>query len=198
MITFLNDCKSEPFLKLKKKYNEAINAKQNSIEAISISSYSKLSNEVNSRFVNLKIIDRDNFIFFSNYNSPKSKEFKEHDQITALIFWNSINTQIRIKAKIKKKTAEYNQKYFTERSSKKNALAISSNQSMPVNSYDSVVEKYKKSLKSDNLKLCPDYWGGFSFTPYYFEFWQGHSSRLNKRNVYKKNGDRWNHSLIQP
>ena len=69
---------------------------------------------------------------------------------------------------------------------------------MPVNSYDSVVEKYKKSLKSDNLKLCPDYWGGFSFTPYYFEFWQGHSSRLNKRNVYKKNGDRWNHSLIQP
>tara|TARA_Y100000389_G_C17233688_1_gene399463 strand:+ start:267 stop:464 length:198 start_codon:yes stop_codon:yes gene_type:complete len=64
MITFLNDCKSEPFLKLKKKYNEAINAKQNSIEAISISSYSKLSNEVNSRFVNLKIIDRDNFIFF--------------------------------------------------------------------------------------------------------------------------------------
>ena len=71
MITFLNDCKSEPFLKFKKKYNEAINAKQNSIEAISISSYSKLSNEVNSRFVNLKIIDRDNFIFFSNYSSPK-------------------------------------------------------------------------------------------------------------------------------
>ena len=41
-------------------------------------------------------------LFFFNYSSPKSKDFFEsHNQITALIYWNSINVQIRMKAKIK-------------------------------------------------------------------------------------------------
>ena len=55
-----------------------------------------------------------------------------------------------------------------------------------------------KSLESDNLKVCPEYWGGFSFTPYYFEFWEGHESRLNKRNVYEIGAEGWGHSILQP
>lgn len=198
MIKFQNLNKEEPYLKLKKKHDEAMNKNQKFIEAITISSFSKQNNEINSRYVNLKFVDNNEFIFFSNYDSPKAKEFIEHDQITALFFWNTTNTQIRIKAKIKKKSTEYNQKYFLERSSKKNALAISSKQSQPIDSYQSVIKKYKKSLELDNLKKCPDFWGGYSFTPYYFEFWEGHLTRLNKRDVYKKNDDHWNHYFLQP
>ena len=41
----------------------------------------------------------------------------------------------------------------------------------------------------DNLDECPNDWGGFLFKPYYFEFWKGHESRLNERDVYEiKNG----------
>jgi pyridoxamine 5'-phosphate oxidase len=198
MINFINDNISAPFLEFKKKYNQAINSEQSSVDAICISSFNKSLNEVNSRYVNLKIIDNDEFIFFTNYNSPKSVEFYSHNQIAAVFFWESINTQIRIKAKIKKTTSEYNQKYFFERSSKKNALAISSDQSKPINSYDSVVINYNQSLELDNLKECPDFWGGYSFTPYYFEFWEGHDSRLNKRDVYEKTLDGWHHSILQP
>ena len=56
--------------------------------------------EVNARFVNLKFVNDKNFIFFSNYNSPKSHDFREHNQITALIYWNNTNTQIKMKATI--------------------------------------------------------------------------------------------------
>ena len=91
-----------------------------------------------------------------------------------------------MKAKIKKTSNEFNQKYFFDRSEEKNALAISSNQSKQIDSYNQVKENYNKSLKTDDLKKCPEYWGGYSFTPYYFEFWEGHESRLNKREVYKK------------
>ena len=76
---------------------------------------------------------------------------------------------------------------------KKNALAISSNQSKPIDSYKQVKENYNKSLKNDDLKKCPEFWGGYSFTPYYFEFWEGHESRLNKREVYEKSDDSWKH-----
>ena len=198
MIKFNSVNQEIPYLIFKTKYDEALNAGQKGIEAISISSYNKEVNEVESRYVNLKFISNDEFIFFSNYNSPKASSFNSHNQIAALVFWPSINVQIRMNAKIKKTPNEYNQKYFLDRSEEKNALAISSNQSKPIDSYNKVKENYNKSLKHDDLKKCPEFWGGYSFTPYYFEFWEGHESRLNKREVFKKNDDCWKHSILQP
>ena len=49
-------------------------------------------------------VEKEDFIFFSNYESPKAEEFSNHNQISALIYWNTINTQIRMKAFIKKTT----------------------------------------------------------------------------------------------
>ena len=69
------------------------------------------------------------FIFFSNYNSPKAIEFRSHDQISCAIFWSEVNIQIRIKAFIQKTSVSFNNLYFKSRSLEKNALAISSNQS---------------------------------------------------------------------
>ena len=198
MIQFKNLSQEEPYLLFKTKYDEAFSSGQKVIEAISISTYENATNEVDSRFVNLKFVSNNEFIFFSNYKSPKANSFITHNQIAALIYWSSINVQIRIKAKIRKMPNDYNQRYFENRSEKKNALAISSNQSKPINSYDQVIENYNKSLNNDDLKKCPDFWGGYSFTPYYFEFWEGHESRINKREVFEKLDGDWRHSFVQP
>ncbi|MDC1188037.1 pyridoxamine 5'-phosphate oxidase [Gammaproteobacteria bacterium] len=198
MIEFINTSNEPPYIELKKKYYQALETKQKNIEAIIISSYSKKLHEVNSRFVNLKFIDNNKFIFFSNYNSPKSIEFNDHNQITALLYWNNTNVQIRLKAYIKQTPKDFNNKYFLTRSNLKNALAISSDQSEVIESYDQVKTNYNTSLLSDNLTKCPDHWGGFSFTPYYFEFWEGHESRLNKREAYEKSDDGWKHIILQP
>ena len=198
MIQFSNLNQEIPYQLLKAKYNEAVDAGQIGIEAISISSYNKEISEVDSRYVNLKFISNDEFIFFSNYDSPKASSFISHDQIAALVYWPSINAQIRMKAKIKRMTDEYNQNYFFNRSEEKNALAISSNQSKSIDSYNQVNENYNKSLKNDDLKKCPEYWGGFSFTPYYFEFWEGHESRINKREIFEKIDGVWEQSFLQP
>ena len=198
MIKFNNLNQEIPYLFLKAKYDEAVDAGQKDIEAISISSYNKEVNEVDSRYVNLKFITNDEFIFFSNYYSPKASSFNTHNQIAVLVYWPSINVQIRIKAIIQKTPIEFNQKYFFDRSEEKNALAISSNQSKPIDSYNKVKENYNKSLKNDDLKICPEYWGGFSFIPYYFEFWEGHESRINKREVFNKIDGVWKQSFLQP
>ena len=179
MIDLSNISDEIPYIRFKELYEIALNKNQKSIEAMNICSYSAVSRQVNSRFVNLKFINDKDFIFFSNYKSHKSKEFDSHDQIAATFFWPSINHQIRMKAKIKKTSLEFNNLYFYKRSSKKNALAISSKQSERIESYKSVKENYNKCLEFDDLKQCPDYWGGYLFTPYYFEFWEGHESRLN-------------------
>lgn len=198
MIKFYNSNQETPYLLFKEKYDEAIDAGQKGIEAISISSYNKEMREVDSRYVNLKFIINDEFIFFSNYDSPKASAFNSHNQITALLYWSSINVQIRIKAQIKKTSKEFNQKYFFDRSKEKNALAISSKQSKRIGSFEQVKENYKYALINNDLKTCPKYWGGFSFVPYEIEFWQGNEFRLNKRNLYKKNENTWKHFILEP
>ena len=44
----------------------------------------------------------------------------------------------------------------------------------------------------------PSYWGGFSFIPFYFEFWQGQEFRLNKREVYEEISGDWIKYTLQP
>lgn len=198
MIEFINISKETPYQRFKSEYERALNADQKYIEAISISSYSESKNEVNTRFVNLKFIENKSFIFFTNYNSQKSQEFKSHKQIAGLIYWQDINMQIRIKANINRTNKKFNKSYFKTRVREKNALAISSNQSEIVSSFKKVEENFKKALELNSLEKCPNYWGGFSFEPYYFEFWQGHKARLNKREVFELKDDKWNSYIIQP
>ena len=198
MINFININKQKPFIRFKEEYDRALLANQDVIEAISISSFCNVTKIVDARFVNLKIVDDDELIFFSNYNSPKSKQFKSHEQIAISIFWSATNVQIRIKAKIRKKSRKYNEIYFSKRSHEKNALAISSDQSNVIESYKKVENNYYSILENNDLTKCPHYWGGYSLKPYYFEFWEGHETRLNKRESFVLNNMEWNKFYLQP
>ena len=55
----------------------ALNNNQDVIEAFLVSSYCEDKKESDARFVNLKFVNKNEFIFFSNYDSPKSKQFKK-------------------------------------------------------------------------------------------------------------------------
>ena len=111
--------------------------------------------------------------------------------------WSHIYCGSHPIAHIKKTSREFNRSYFATRDKKKNALAIASNQSSPIDSYETLEKNYEHSLNKDNLTICPEYWGGYSFTPHYFEFWEGHESRLNKREAYELQNGIWIHSILQ-
>ena len=182
----------EPHNLFKSYYYEALKLGQESIEVISISSFEPNTNEIESRYVNLKYIMNNEWVFFSNYNSKKANNFRSLNQISVLFFWNKLDLQIRIKAKIKKSSHSFSDSHYQKRALKKNVIAHSSNQSKKIKSYDDVVIKYKKySLKKDLISVRPKYWGGYSFFPYYFEFWQGNENRINKRKVFEKKHDHW-------
>ena len=198
MTKFVDIKNIDPIILFKEKYEDAKQADQKNIEAICISSFNKTKKEVDSRFVNLKFVDGDEFIFFSNYDSPKSKAFMSHSQISACIFWESINTQIRFKAKIKRTSVKFNKKYFKKRSSEKNILAISSNQSNEIASFKNVLEKYENVNNNYNNTECPDHWGGFSFKPYEIEFREGNEFRLNKRTLYRFQEKSWHSLILEP
>ena len=199
MIKILNLSSEKPYLRFKSAYQAALDNGQKGIEAISVSSFNKAANEVEARYVNLKYIDVNEWIFFSNYNSPKGYQFESHNQVSVLIYWASTNTQIRMKAKISKTSAEFSDQHFQGRTKEKNALAISSNQSQIIDSFDEVSKKFYKTLENMTPETKrPNFWGGYSFIPYYFEFWQGHENRLNKRHIFDKHGEEWIEQILQP
>ena len=199
MINFLNSSHEKPYILFQSLYQKAIENGQKGVEAISVSSYNEPLKEVEARYVNLKYIDNNEWIFFSNYLSPKANQFESHDQVSVLIYWASINTQIRMKAKIFKTSPEFSDEHFQGRTKEKNALAISSNQSQVVDSFDEVTKNFNETLEIMTSETPrPDFWGGYSFTPYYFEFWQGHENRLNKRHVFRQEDDQWMEQLLQP
>ena len=198
MIELINLNNSEPYKIFSEYYYKAIKKKQSSIEAISVSSFNPVKKEVESRFVNIKYIINDQWIFFSNYNSQKGMDFNLHDQVSVLFFWNTIDLQIRIKAKIKKTSRQLSDKHFNNRTKDKNALAISSDQSKLIDSYNSVIRNYENAFSSNSSLTRPEYWGGYAFIPYYFEFWEGHKSRINKRTAYNLQQNNWNSLILQP
>ena len=65
-------------------------------------------------------------------------------------------------------------------------------------SFETVKSKFTETLENADLGKRPDYWGGFSFTPYYFEFWRGSDFRLNHRNAFSKAEDGWESSILEP
>ena len=199
MIKFLNLNSEKPYSYFQALYQEALENGQKGIEAISVSSYNRASSEVEARYVNLKYIANNEWIFFSNYHSPKANQFESHSQVSILVYWASINTQIRMKAKIFKTSAEFSNEHFQGRTKEKNALAISSNQSQIIGSFDEVEKNFYETLESMTSEMVrPDFWGGYSFIPYYFEFWQGHKNRLNKRHVFELEDKEWAERFLQP
>ena len=60
-------------------------------------------------------------------------------------------------------------------------------------------DSFNKTLsKINNQVERPNYWGGFTFIPYYFEFWEGHENRLNKRHVFEQHNGEWLERFLQP
>tara|TARA_B100000963_G_scaffold152543_1_gene132889 strand:+ start:5502 stop:6101 length:600 start_codon:yes stop_codon:yes gene_type:complete len=199
MIKFQENNNADPYKMFRKLYKSARDKGQKNIEAICISSYDANLKEVQARFVNLKYVKNEEWIFFTNYNSPKAKSFKSCKQIAANFFWASTYTQVRIKAYIKKTDCDFSDTHFNARSIQKNALAVSSDQSQKIESYSEVKSKYLKTLNNANEVLNrPEYWGGFSFKPFYFEFWHGNDERINERTVFEHNKQEWIKYILQP
>ena len=198
MIDIENISKTEPYLIFLEFYKKAISNKQKNVQASAISTFDNKSLEVNARFVNIKYIMDEDWIFFSNYSSTKANEISQLRNIHALFYWDTIDVQIRMKAKIKKTDNFLSDQHFYKRSKEKNALAICSEQSQPLKSFEDLKEIYNKQLNNTNNYNRPKYWGGYSFQPYLIEFWEGNEYRLNKRRQYKKNDNSWCKTFLQP
>ena len=192
-----DNLKSNPIEQFSLWFDQAIEA--NIIEP-SAMSLATSDDYIGIRTVLLKFFDDKGFVFFTNYESKKSKQIQNNPQAALLFPWLALERQVKIIGSVEKITKLESLKYFSSRPKDSQIGAWSSQQSSRISSRAILVDQFavmKKKFANGEIPL-PEFWGGYRIVPQSIEFWQGRESRLHDRLIYERNDDGWDISRLSP
>ena len=158
------------------------------------------NNIVSSRVVLLKEIQRDGFVFYTNYNSLKGKHIRTNCNVSLSFFWPSFQRQVRVHGSAVKISHAKSVNYFKKRPRKSQIAAWASCQSEEVKTRTLLESLFSDFEKKFNKKVIPKppYWGGYKIIPQSVEFWQGRENRMHDRFLYIKKNNKWLISRLFP
>jgi len=192
-----DDLKSNPIEQFSLWFDQAIEA--NIIEP-SAMSLATSDDYIGIRTVLLKFFDDKGFVFFTNYESKKSKQLQNNPQAALLFPWLALERQVKIIGSVEKITKLESLKYFSSRPKDSQIGAWSSQQSSKISSRAILVDQFavmKKKFANGEIPL-PEFWGGYRVVPQSIEFWQGRESRLHDRLIYELDDDGWDITRLSP
>ncbi|SDG22392.1 MULTISPECIES: pyridoxamine 5'-phosphate oxidase [unclassified Duganella] len=194
-----NDVLDDPIDQFGKWFEEAMHAKVNEPNAMSVATVDA-DGKPTSRIVLIKQYDQRGFTWYTNYDSQKGQQLRANPHAALLFFWSELERQVRIEGKVVQTAAEESDKYFYSRPVKSQIAAIASQQSAPIANREQMESNYDAAAAvSGEHPLRPAHWGGYRLDPQRIEFWQGRRSRFHDRIVYVKQADgSWVKERLQP
>jgi pyridoxamine 5'-phosphate oxidase len=152
-----------------------------------------------SRSVLLKDVTNEGLTFFTNYNSRKARAIDKNPRVSVLFPWYAMERQVSITGIAVKVSEKESADYFATRPRESQLGAWASSQSDPLDSRNTLEERYKElDKKYPNEVPKPPHWGGFLIRPISFEFWQGRYSRLHDRFIYSRTDSNWEINRLNP
>lgn len=190
---------TDPIAFFSKWFKDAESARITEINAMTLAT-ADAQNRPHARIVLLKGLDDRGFVFFTNYDSAKGQHIAENPNVSLLFFWKELERQVRIDGRIEKVPAEESDIYFHSRPEGSRLGAWASPQSREIphrNILELNYSKYEAEFSGIQIPR-PAHWGGYIVIPERIEFWQGRSSRMHDRILFKRDGSAWHRSRLAP
>jgi pyridoxamine 5'-phosphate oxidase len=153
-----------------------------------------------ARIVLLKDVDRDGFVFYTNYQSRKGRELLATRRAALCFHWQALEQQVRVEGTADPVTDEEADAYFASRARGSQIGAWASIQSRPMDGpgdLDARVAEMTKQFDGASVPR-PPHWSGFRIVPASIEFWRNMPSRLHVRHVYVRTADGWSVTQLYP
>ena len=183
-------------------YDPEEKLEQNDPNAICVSSVDT-EGMPNGRYVLLKDVSENGFLFYTNLKSQKGKELFGSKK-GALTWWSRAqNKSVRVQGSVKQVSDEVANNYWSTRKEDAKISAILSKQSEEVTSRDQLEEEFTKLKVEYAGKEIPrpDHWSGVIISPQKIEFWEAtlaYTSRLHNRFVFELNNNKWITKRLYP
>jgi pyridoxamine 5'-phosphate oxidase len=192
------DLENDPFKQFERWFKQAQQSDELEPSAMSLATTDNMI--LSLRTVLLKYFDLQGFVFFTNYDSKKSKAIMANPEVALLFPWLKMERQVKISGRAERVSTKESLKYFASRPKDSQLGAWASQQSSHLSSRQvllSQFDKMKNKFKNGVVPL-PDFWGGYRVVPHTIEFWQGRDNRLHDRFEYERSDDGWTISRLAP
>jgi pyridoxamine 5'-phosphate oxidase len=153
-----------------------------------------------ARMVLLRGLDDRGLRFYTSYSSRKGHELTENPFAAALFFWPQLGRQVRIEGSVTRLSEDESDEYFNSRPRGHRLGAWASEQSEPIEAYETLQERYahfEARFEGEEVPR-PHSWGGYLLEPARVEFWHNRANRLHERIVYVREGRGWEIDRLQP
>jgi pyridoxamine 5'-phosphate oxidase len=193
------DCDPDPIAQFKTWFQVAHSAGLPKVNAMTLATADE-HGRPHARIVLLKDADEQGFVFFTNYDSNKSKQLAASPYAALVIYWDPLDRQVRIEGRVERVSDAESDAYFATRPIGSQLGAIASPQSQPIPSRKLLEDRVAELAADlgDSPPIRPANWGGFRVIPDLVEFWQGQPSRLHDRVRYFRQGSAWVRDRLAP
>lgn len=150
-------------------------------------------------------------VFFTNYQSRKSRELLDNPRVAAVFHWDHAERQARIEGAVTQASEAESDEYFASRALLSRLGAWASKQSEPLGARIDLVHQIRDAMRRFGVGIHhlampsmappiprPPHWGGFRIRIEALELWQGGSGRLHDRARWVRAADGWSATRLNP